>query len=376
MEISAFIDFRKELHQYPEVSGSEKETKNKVLNFIKRFHPNKIIETGKYGLIFGFLGKETGKSIMIRAELDALPIQETNEFKYKSVNKGVSHKCGHDGHMAILARLAERLSNKKPEKGNCYLLYQPAEETGEGAREIFHSEAFQEITIDRIIALHNIPSYPKSGIIIKENAFTPAVSSIIVKFKGKTSHAAEPEAGHNPAEAMALFLQESLNLSQSDPTQDDFFLVTPVYQIMGQKSYGVSAGYGEVHLTIRAWSNDLLADRSKQLEEYAGNVCGKYGLECDISRTQEFKANQNDPDCVTAIKKAATACELSIIERETPMKWGEDFGLLTGHIKGAMFGLGSGEDQPALHNPDYDFPDELIESGSRIFEYIVRDFLK
>lgn len=376
MDIASFINFRKELHQHPEVSSQEAETKKKVFHFIQQFQPNEVIEAGDHGIIFRFGGKEKGKSIMIRAELDALPIQEVNDFEYKSINQGVSHKCGHDGHMAILARLAYRLSSQKLKRGSCYLLYQPAEETGEGAKAVFKSEAFQKISIDRIIALHNIPSYPLHSIIIKENAFTPAVSSIIVKFKGKTSHAAEPESGLNPAEAMAQYLQQAVSLTQSDWQKDDFFLITPVYQIMGEKSYGVSAGYGEVHLTIRAWDNDLLQQQSKRLEHIARNCCKEYGLEAAISWTQEFKANNNDPECVAAIRAAAQSCDLPIIERKKPMKWGEDFGLFTTKLKGAMFGLGSGENQPALHNPDYDFPDELIETGSRIFEKIVRDFLE
>src|SRR5699024_926649 len=121
MQASDFIDLRRDIHQNPEVSGEEKETKQRILDFISKFKPDEVIEVGKYGLIFAYVGPSDGPSIMIRSEMDALPIQEINSFSHKSKTDGVSHKCGHDGHMAILANLAYRLSKKPLKKGTCYL---------------------------------------------------------------------------------------------------------------------------------------------------------------------------------------------------------------------------------------------------------------
>lgn len=375
MELQDFIDFRHEVHQHPELSGEEYETKKRVARFIQMFNPDEIIEVGKTGLLFAFKGELPGKSIMIRAELDALPIQEINELPYKSIIENISHKCGHDGHLTILARLAFLLSQQKLIKGTAYLLFQPSEENGMGAKEVFASEKFREIHIDRVVALHNIPGYPIKSIILRNGSFTPAVRSIIVKFTGKTSHAAEPENGYNPGWAMADFLKEALTISNNNIHQDEFFLVTPVYTCMGEKSYGVSAGYGEVHLTVRSWRNNLLLEKSRILESLARKIGEENHLEIEIEWLQEFKANENKDEVVNDIRKAAKSLGLQIIERETPMKWGEDFGLFTELYEGAMFGLGSGENQAALHNPDFDFPDELIETGSLIFEKIVREYL-
>src|SRR5690606_32437789 len=119
---------------------------------------------------------------------------------------------------------------------------------------------------DAVLALHNMPGYPEGQVILRAGTFTPAVRSPIIKFFGKTSHAAEPELGVNPAEAMAHLTLEALQLNQTDTSRDDFFLVTPVYTTMGSPSYGVSAGYGEVHLTIRSWENQLLSKRSEAIE--------------------------------------------------------------------------------------------------------------
>lgn len=369
-----FQDFRHLLHKYPEVSEFEFETKKKIQDFIAPFKPDVALEVGRTGLLFGF-GSSARKSIMIRAELDALPIQEINTFDHQSVFDGVSHKCGHDGHSVILCRLAYNLSLNRPDNGMVYLLFQPAEENGMGAKEVSSDAKFQNLKIDAVVSLHNIPGFPLGQVNVRKGAFTPAVCSMIVKFYGKTSHAAEPEKGINPALAMAEFLTEALRLAIPDTYDDNFFLVTPVYTTMGEESYGISAGYGEVHLTIRSWDNKILEQKSLDLEKVALALCKAYGLRAEISWTQEFQANNNDSEMVDLIEKSATELNIDIKHLATPMKWGEDFGLFTENFKGAMFGLGSGINQPALHNPDYDFPDELIVIGSDIFEQIARNFL-
>lgn len=369
-----FQDFRRLLHKHPEVSEFEFETKKRIQEFIAPLKPDVSLEVGQTGLLFGF-GNSTGKSIMIRAELDALPIQEINTFEHQSVFEGVSHKCGHDGHSVILCRLGYNLSKNQPDNGMVYLLFQPAEENGMGAKEVSADSKFQNLKIDAVVSLHNTPGFPMGQVGIRKGAFTPAVRSMIVKFHGKTSHAAEPEKGINPALAMAEFLTDALRLATTDINDDNFFLVTPVYTTMGEESYGISAGYGEVHLTIRSWDNKLLEQKSLELEKVALTLCKAHGLRAEVSWTQEFQANNNDSEIVDLIEKSATELQMDIKHLATPMKWGEDFGLFTENFKGAMFGLGSGINQPALHNPDYDFPDELIVIGSDVFEQIARNFL-
>lgn len=371
-----FIKFRRELHQFPEISSEEFETKKRVRNFMNQFNPHKIYELGKTGIAFEYCGKTEGKSIMMRAELDALPIQETNVFSYSSVYEGKSHKCGHDGHMTILAQLAQKLNKTPLKKGRAILLFQPAEENGEGAKEVTNDRNYFKLNPDWAISLHNIPGYPMHEIILIENEFTPAVKSIIVKWKGKTSHAAEPEKGLNPAAAMSEFISRSLDRAQTDQKKENFFLVTPIYQTMGEKAYGVSAGYGETHLTLRANKNDFLNEQAEKIKLLAKEIAEKHGLSTTINFVQEFNAIKNDKEVNLTIEKAAKQLGLSVTKRKESMKWGEDFGLFTELHKGAMFGLGAGEKTPALHNPDYDFPEELIDSGSKMFEFLVREYLE
>jgi metal-dependent amidase/aminoacylase/carboxypeptidase family protein len=142
---------------------------------------------------------------------------------------------------------------------------------------------------------------------------------------------------------------------------------------MGRKAYGVSAGFGEIHFTVRSNSNQNMDKIERELADSVAKIANQEKLQATISWTQQFRANENNPEAVSFIKKAAVKNGLDLLEKETPFSWGEDFGLFTEHFSGAMFGLGAGENIPALHNPDYDFPDELIPIGTTIFHSILKE---
>lgn len=373
IDLTELVSFRKELHRNPEISCQEFETAKRVKNFLQKCNPDEIIENlGKTGIAAIYKGKNPGKTVLLRCELDALPIQEINSFEHKSVNEGVSHKCGHDGHTTILCGVAKMLMHNQPENGNVILLFQPAEENGKGAADVIADNNFSKIKPDYAFALHNLPGFKASQIVVKNGAFTSAVNSIIIKLKGKTAHAGEPHMGINPALAMAEITQELHKLTVTDISKEDFCLVTPVYAHMGERAYGVSAGAGEVHFTLRCGNNERMSEIEKKAEQIVVDVAKKYKLEVEISWTESFFANQNDEQAVDWIREAAKSNDLEIMETKVPFGWGEDFGLFTDQFKGAMFGLGAGEDMPALHNPDYDFPDEIIPAGVKIFYSIIQ----
>ncbi len=363
---------RKYLHQHPELSCFEENTSRHLIERLKsECTPDELIVFKQYGVAAIFKGDKPGKSVLIRGDFDALPIQEINDFAHKSLTEGVSHKCGHDGHASILYALARYLSLERPEKGDAILLFQPAEENGEGAKGIINDPLFDSLKPDYAVALHNLPGYDLHKVVWRSGTFTAAANSIIIKLTGKTSHAAEPEFGINPALAMAEITQLILDQNQPDLDTDDFRIATPIYTTMGDQAYGVSAGYGELHFTLRAWDNQVIRDHEKKCENIARQVAGAHDLKIEIEWTQSFFANFNDERVIAAIKDAAAAGGYETEQRATPFKWGEDFGIFTEQFPGAMFGIGSGKDCPALHNPDYDFPDELIETGMVIFKEII-----
>lgn len=368
---------RREIHQYPELSGEEYETRDRLLNFIRPCDPDDIYMMGETGLAIAFNGKEDGPVIHFRAELDALPIEEENDFSYASRNSGVSHKCGHDGHMTIVAGLSRLFAENPPKKGRVVLLFQPAEEDGRGAISIYKDPKFDQIKPDYVFALHNLPGFDMHQIVYKSGTFTAAAKSLIIQLKGRTSHAAEPEKGINPAYVMSGILEKSKKIVQTNPEKKDFCLITPVYMKLGEPgAYGVSAGCGDLRLTLRSFSNKTMNILSDKLNEIIYSLAEEHGVEVDIEETESFQANMNDEQSVEFVKKAAEEIEADTREITFPFKWGEDYGVFTEKFPGAMFGMGSGRDQPALHNPDYDFPDELIETGMKMFYGISKQILK
>jgi amidohydrolase len=374
--LEELIQLRQELHQFPEVSGNEKETAKRVLAFLSKYKPNEIITNlGGAGILAIYKGKQEGKSVLFRCELDALPIQEINSFVHKSAYEGVSHKCGHDGHMAILCGMAKKIFKNPLEKGTVMLLFQPAEEDGNGAKRVLDDSNFKDIKPDFAFALHNLPGFKKHQIIIKENTFTCAVNSMIIQLEGKTAHAGEPENGINPALAISEIITLFNSKINNEIASNQYCLITPIHINMGEKAYGVSAGYGEVHFTVRSNSNVFMQKTERKLEQIASEIAIKHSLKLNIHWTESFQANENNKEAVNYIKKSALNLNLNTLEKKLPFTFGEDFGLFTQHFKGAMLGLGSGENTPSLHNPDYDFPDDIIETGGNIFYQISKEIL-
>lgn len=369
--LNRLVSLRKELHQYPEISGEEVVTAQRILSFLEQFPPDEIIpQIGNTGVAAIYKAKKSGKKVLFRAELDALAIEEDKKRIHHSLNEGVSHKCGHDGHMTILCGLAIQLHHKRPETGAVILLFQPAEEDGSGAQKVIADEKFLKLKPDYVFALHNLPGYTKNQIVVKNNTFSCAVSSIVIQLKGVVAHAAEPQNGVNPAMAIAAIIAEFNQYIQPNITQKDFCLITPIYIQMGEKAYGVSAGAGEVHFTVRSDSNAKMKTIATLLEEKVKKIAASNQLECSIDWIQTFQANENNPEVVDCIRKAAQNYHLELQEKETPFTWGEDFGLFTQLYPGAMFGIGSGTETAALHHPDYDFPDDILSTGIRVFYHI------
>jgi alanine racemase len=266
------------LHKNPELSGHETETAKRIAGFLGSYQPTKLIEgIGGTGVAAIYSYFDSGPTVLIRCELDALPIQEVNEFDHRSEIEGISHKCGHDGHMTIVAGLAAHLSKNRPKIGKVILLFQPAEENGEGAKAVLEDPKFEEIRPDHVFALHNLPGYPLHQVVCRPNSFTASVQSIIIKLHGKTAHAGEPDMGINPALAIAEILQQT-DAIQVPRDKPNFKQVTPIQIEMGEEAYGISAGFGEVKLTIRTWDNETMKELADECERIAVDVGHKHGL--------------------------------------------------------------------------------------------------
>lgn len=373
-DFDKLYSFRKELHQWPELSGQEIETQNRIREFLlENSSPSEIFSIGNTGLAVVFKSNNPGKRILLRCDTDALPIEEINDFEHKSKKAGVSHKCGHDGHSTIMCGIAQMLTKAPIRSGEVVLLFQPAEEIGVGANAVLNDPKFEKIRPDVVYALHNIPSHKLNKIIVREGAFTASVKSLVVKFNGKTAHAAEPEHGFNPAYAIAAILHETRSLINNKVDSADFALITPTHGFFGDDfAYGTAAGYGEIRLTIRTWSVEKMQQFEDRVLEVVTACAMQENVTFSYEWTQIFDANLNNTEAVENIVNAAQSLDLEIEHRNTPFKWGEDFGLFTNLFPGAMFGIGAGLGSSPLHNPDYDFPDEIIPAAAEVFYKIIQ----
>ncbi|WP_286755138.1 amidohydrolase [Roseivirga sp. UBA838] len=365
------IQKRHWLHQHPELSGNERETARQIVDWLRPLKPTQLMAPigGRSVWAIWDSGKP-GRHIMFRAELDALPIEEELVIEYASVNKGISHKCGHDGHMAILLELACRIVSEGIEKGKVSLMFQSAEETGQGAGRVVSDPLFKENRPDEAFALHNLPGYPLHTILSRGGVFCAASIGLKLLFKGHTSHASEPEKGKNPAQAIGQFivcLPERVR--QLGLHSHTFYTITHIN--LGDESFGVSAGEGEVWMTIRSLSNNEMRRLLQAIESQANELAHQQSLVLEVSKHESFLATTNHKEQEEVVRQACQKLGLEVRTLPEPNLWSEDFGVFLDEVPGALLGLGSGKGCFPLHHPFYDFPDEIINTGARLFWQIL-----
>lgn len=374
LDIDKLVALRHRLHENAEVSNQEEKTARIIVEFLEHCNPNQIWENiGGYGVIAHFKGEENGESIGFRADLDALHIAETIDLEYASKTPHTAHKCGHDGHMTMVAGIASYLKTNPLKKGNVYLIFQPAEETGEGAERINKGLAKLDIKLDYLFGLHNLPDFPKSQILTKTGTFAAASRGMVIKIFGKTSHAAEPEYGISPVIAMAKITTEMTRIHRMVDFSD-LTLATVIHSELGEIAFGTSPGYGEIRITLRAMKDEDMSILIDEAEDLVHKYCEDDGLGCEISYTEVFPSTINSDEAYSIMKDAATRMNLNFKQLETPFKWSEDFGQYKLQYKTGFFGIGSGMDCPHLHDEFYDFPDEIIEQGVKMYIGLINYF--
>ncbi|WP_411352899.1 amidohydrolase [Leisingera aquaemixtae] len=367
---------RHALHQIPEVSGAEEKTAAMVAGYLRQQNPDQLLTgLGGHGVAAVYEGREDGPTVLIRCELDGLPIEELSDQPYRSTHPGRGHLCGHDGHMAMVAALAEDLSARRPATGRAVLLFQPAEETGKGAAAVIADPAFPQIAPDYAFSLHNLPGLAVGQVAICSGPANCASRGMRIKLTGKTSHAAAPQDGVSPAWAIARLLPGLAALGSGGGLGPEFALVTPTHARLGEATFGTAPGEAEVWATLRTVTDTRMNQLITAATKLAEQVCAAEGLELAVEFDDVFDACSNHPEAVEVLRTAAAAAGCPVQMQEQPQRWSEDFGQFAKGAKTAMFWLGSGEAQPQLHNPDYDFPDAAIPAGAGIFSHAIRDLL-
>ncbi len=394
---------RHKLFKSAELSGNEKET-NKIINrFLEKTNPDiHLKNVGGYGIIAIYKGVEDGRNIMLRADIDGLNIpmnncqqptvnsqqtiqleseklktseseKESSKLNVQSskLNAQSSHRCGHDGHAAILCGLAMRLGKKRPAKGNVILLFQPAEETGEGAKAVINDPQFRDLKIDTAFALHNLPSYAKHQIVVKKDCFASASLGLKLIFDGKTSHASQPEKGNNPQIVVTTLLDAFQRKYENLKKDKHHTILTITRVVIGEETFGVTPGHAEIWMTLRSQDDKALQNLTESTIGLCEYISKEYRLNFSHSIHEDFAATMNSGDNTEIVRRAARDLKLSVNEIKEPFPWSEDFGRFGNICPICLFGLGCGLEHEPLHSPRYEFEDEIIDTGIDVFEKII-----
>lgn len=368
LQLDTLADLRRRLHSCAELSNHEQRTSKAIAAELEATGPDALhTEIGGFGVVAVYNGAAPGPTVLLRSDLDALPIDESRALPHASRTPGVSHKCGHDGHMAIQIGVARALGRRRPERGRVAVLFQPAEETGEGAARMVADPVVKELAPDYTLATHNLPSKPLGALVVRDGTFACASTGLIVRLRGYTSHAAEPENGASPVFAASTLAMALQAIPQRYVALHELCKVTIVGVEVGGPHFGVTPGDGRVMATLRAETDELLDQVLEICSRYARGTAAANGLEVELETIERFPATINHPAVVDATVAAAEEHGIEVVREAHPFSWSEDFGHFTALAPGALIGLGAGLEQPALHHPDYDFPDALIEPSVRLF---------
>jgi metal-dependent amidase/aminoacylase/carboxypeptidase family protein len=254
------------------------------------------------------------------------------------------------------------LSEKKT-KRDVYLIFQPAEETGQGA--VLCRSLLQEKQIGEIYGFHNIPGYEQGKVLLRKGTFACASTGLEITLYGTPSHAAYPEYGKNPSyllSRLVLDLPEMLNR-----THKGMLLATVIGMETGSDSYGVAASKGILRLTVRGEYEEEFEELLKNIREKVQLYAHGEEMQYHIREIERFPAVNNTSECVMKLEQAALHADLRTAYLAEPMRWSEDFGYYLREIRGAFFGIGDGTDYPQLHTEDFQFPDAIIPAVLKVY---------
>ena len=376
-DLADLTAFRQELHRFPEVSRQEQATAARIVQALAPLQPDQLVTgLGGHGVAAVFNGLAEGPTVLFRAELDALPITELSDAAYRSTIPGKGHLCGHDGHMTLLIGLGRLIARKRPARGRVVLMFQPAEEDGSGAAAVVADPGFAALRPDWAFSIHNLPGLPFGHSGLKAGVVNCASQGLKITLSGKTAHASLPETGVSPARALARLIPAISALGQGGPLGPDYRLVTITHARLGEAAFGIAPGEAELWATLRTMADDQMAALRQAAMDLARAEADAQGLGIRFSHHDDFAASVNDREATAHMARALDALAMPHDTGDLPMRASEDFGRFgQGGTRSAMLFLGVGENHPALHNPDYDFPDALTPLGVRIFHRVMRDLL-
>lgn len=370
------MEWRHHLHKYPETAFEEKKTSAYIALELKKMGLDVHENIGGTGIVANLTVGDGKGVIGLRADMDALNLNEIKELSYRSQHPGKMHACGHDGHMTTLLGAAKLLSARKNFNGTVRFIFQPAEEIGKGAQAMIDDKLFERFPVDEIYGLHNMPGLPVGTIHTRPGPIMASEDNFVIRIKGKGAHSSSPHMGVDPlviAAEIILALQ-TIVARNLDPIHTAVVSCTEIHSDGIRNAIPSNVKIKGDTRSFNPEVQTLLEERMRKLCE---GICEMYGAECEFEYTHEFSPTINWDEC----NKTATEAAKNIVGEENvnsdcpPFMASEDFGNFTEYIPGCFVFLGSkGENEEIipLHNALYDYNDDVLETGAEFFAEIVK----
>ncbi|WP_425071075.1 M20 aminoacylase family protein [Sagittula sp. S175] len=368
--------WRRHLHQHPELGLDCFKTAAFVVERLKEFGITEIHEgIARTGVVAIIEGRAPGRTIGLRADMDALPMEDLSETEHASTVPGMAHTCGHDGHTTMLLGAAKYLAETRNFAGRVALLFQPAEENEGGGRIMVEEGVMDRFGIEEVYGVHNSPGMPEGSLNTNHGALLAGVDEFTIHIKGKGGHGAQPQATADPvvtAASMVMAIQSILgrNISALDR------VVVSVCQIHSGSAMNIVPETAMLNGTVRYYDKDAQATVRKRMEELVEFQAKSFGMTAVLDYQPGYPPTINHPaQAAFAAQVAREVVGPDMVDEDTPpIMPGEDFAYMLEARPGAYLFLGQG-DTPICHHPEYDFNDNIAPVGASFFARLVETAL-
>ena len=378
------VTWRHYIHKHPELSFKEEMTSDFIASVLESNNIEMHRGLAVTGIVATVHGTKKGKAIGLRADMDALPIQERNEFSHKSIHDGKMHACGHDGHSTMLLGAAVYLKENNDFSGTVHFIFQPAEEGGGGGRVMVEEGIFEKFPCEAVYGMHNWPGMAEGQFAVHDTAVMAANETLKITIKGKGGHAAMPDQCVDPIVIGAQIITAIQSVVSRNVAPLDSAVVSVTMVDAGFVSNVIP---NEMNLTgsLRYFKSEVGDDVKKKIKTIAEGISQSMGATALFSSVPNYPATVNTPKHA---KLCASAAEVvvgstNVLRNEKPSMGSEDFSFLLNASEGAYIWIGNGlvpEDGPEggcmLHNTQYDFNDEILPLGSSYWVELVKGILK
>jgi hippurate hydrolase len=373
-------DIRRDLHAHPELSFQESRTSSIVASYLQKLGIDTHTGIARTGVVGVIKGKGNGKGIALRADMDCLPMQEMNTFAHKSKNEGRMHACGHDGHTTMLLGAARYLAETRNFAGTAYVVFQPAEEGGGGGEVMVREGLFQRFPADQVYAVHNWPGLPAGQMAVRAGPVMAATDEIQITLGGRGGHGAMPHLAVDPVVAAAQVITALQTVASRNVSPLDSVVVSVCSMQTSQLgAFNVIPEQVRLVGTVRTFRPETRDLAEKRVREIITKVAEAFQCSPEVQYTRGY------PATINSAREAAFAAQVgervfgkgNVYTEHEPTMGGEDFSYMLQARPGAYVFLGQGGAQGGcfLHNPNYDFNDEVIPLGAGYLAALVEESL-